>query len=62
MECNLVGNHTRDFTIGWARSASSIWNLKYDLRPKLNDKKFNYHFITAVLKLQNSVSTNVLLI
>ena len=32
------------------------------LRPKLNDKKFNYRFITAVLKLQNSVSTTVLLI
>ena len=34
MECNLVGNNTRDFKIGWARSASSIWNLKYDFETK----------------------------
>ena len=29
---------------------SSIWNHKYDLRPKFHDTKFNYHFITAILK------------
>ena len=45
-----------------ARSASSIWNHKYDLRPKLHDTKFNYHFITSILKSQNLVSTNILLI
>ena len=61
MECNLVWNHTRDFKIGGARSASSIRNHKYDFRPKLHDTKFNYHFITAILKSQNSISTNILL-
>ena len=42
--------HTREFQIGRARSASSIWNHKYDFRPKLHDTKFSYHFITATLK------------
>ena len=51
----------RDFKIGGARSASSIWNLKYDFRPKLHDTKFNYHFIKAILKSQNSISSNILL-
>ena len=32
--------------------AYPIWNHKYDLRPKLHDMKFNYHFITAILKSQ----------
>ena len=50
MEYNLVWNHTRDFEIERARSASSIWNHKYDFRPKLHDTKFNYHFITSILK------------
>ena len=31
-------------------------------RPKLHDTKFNYHFITSILKSQNLVSTNILLI
>ena len=35
--------------------SSSIWNHKYDSRPKLHDTKFKYHFITAIIKLQNSV-------
>ena len=50
MECNLVWNHTRDFKIERGRSVSSIWNHKYDFRPKLNDTKFNYHFITPILR------------
>ena len=29
---------------------SSIWNHKYDFRPKLHDTRFNYHFITSILK------------
>ena len=41
---------------------SAIWNHKYDFKPKLHDTKFNYHFITSILKLQNLVSTNILLI
>ena len=49
-ECNLGWNHTRDFQIEWARSASSIWNHKYDFRPKLHNTRFNYHFITSILK------------
>ena len=39
--------------------ASSIWNYEYDFRPKLHDAKFNYHFITAILKSQNSVNNNI---
>ena len=39
-----------------ARSASLIRSLRYDLRPELRDKKFSYHLITSILKLQNSVA------
>ena len=53
MECNLVWNHTRHFKIERTRSASSIWNHKYDLRPKLHDPKFNCHFIRSILKSHN---------
>ena len=58
MEWNLVWNHTRNFKIKRAHSASSIWNHKYVCRPKLHHTKFNYYFITAILKSQNSVSEN----
>ena len=27
-----------------------IWSHKYDFRPKLHDTRFNYHFITSILK------------
>ena len=50
---------TRDFKIGRVRSESSIWNHEHDFRPKLHDKKFNYHLITAILKFKNSVSANI---
>ena len=50
MECNLGWNHTHDFQIEQAHSASSIWNHKYDFRPKLHDTRFNYHFIASILK------------
>ena len=53
MECNLGWNHSRDFKIERACSASSIWNHKYDFRPKLHDTRFNYHFITSILKFPN---------
>ena len=46
------------FKIERARSVSSIWNLKYDFRPKLHDTKFNYHFITPILKLHSLFVTN----
>ena len=62
MECNLVWNHTRDFKIGHARIATSIWNHKYEFRPKFGNTNFNYHFIRAILKSQNPVSTNIMLI
>jgi len=35
--------------VNGARSASSIWNHKYDFRPELNDTKFNYNVITSIL-------------
>ena len=50
MECSLGWNYTCDFKIEQVRSASSIWNHKYDFRPKLRDTRFNYHFITCILK------------
>ena len=40
-------------------SASSIWNNMYDLRRKLYSTQSNYHFITAILKSQNSVRKNI---
>ena len=42
MECNLGWNLTCDFKIER--------NHKYDLRPKLHGTRFNYHFITSILK------------
>ena len=47
-----------------ARSASSIWNLKYDFRPKLHDTKFNYHFIKSSFEISqfNSPNTVFLLV
>ena len=53
MECNLVWNHTRNLKIELALRASSIWNHKYDFRPKLHDPKFNCHFIRSILKSHN---------
>ena len=51
----------RDFKIERARSASLILNHKYDFRPKLHDTKFNYHFITPILKSQSFiVNINIL--
>ena len=41
---------TRDFKIGQARSSKSISDHQF--RPKLHDTMFNYHFFTAILKLQ----------
>ena len=60
MECNLVWvwNHTRDFKIERVRKASSIWNHKYDFRPKLHDPKFSYHFIRSILKSHNFMALN----
>jgi len=37
-------------------------NHKHDFGPELQDMKLNYHSITAILRLLNSVSTNILLI
>ena len=54
MQCwaGLKLNHPYfwDFKIEQVRSASSIWNHKCDFRPKLRDSRFNYHFITSILK------------
>lgn len=41
---------TRDFKIGQARSSKSISDHQF--RPKFHDTMFNYHFFTAILKLQ----------
>ena len=58
MECNLVWNHTRNFKIERARSVSSIWNHKYDFRPKLHDTKSNCHFIRSILKSHKFIALN----
>ena len=57
---------TKDINNGnWTaqHSASSIWNHKYDFRPKLHDTRFNYHFVTSILKSPkyDLVSSNILL-
>ena len=49
----------RDKYIERARSASSIWNHKYDFRPKLHDPKFNYHFIRSILKSHNLIACSL---
>ena len=41
MECNLGLNHMHDLKIKWAHSMRSIWNHKYDFRPKLHNMRFN---------------------
>ena len=41
--------------------AAWVSNHKYDFRPKLHDTRFNYHFITSILKSQDLVSSNILL-
>ena len=41
------------FQIKQALSTNLIWNQKYDFRPKLHDMKFNYQFITSILKSPN---------
>ena len=58
MECNLVWNRTSDFKIKRARRASSIWNHKFDFRPKLHDMKFNCHFIRFILKWHDFIALN----
>ena len=53
MNRNLLTRSVQDEPF---QSARLIWNHKYDFRPKLHNTKFNYYFITAILKSQNSVS------
>ena len=59
MECNLVCPEIIRVILK-SDDAQRKFDLKSQqrLRPKLHDTKFNYHFITAILKSQNSVSTN----
>ena len=38
---------------------SAVWSEIIRMILKLHDTKFNYHFITAILNSQNSVSTNI---
>ena len=41
------------FKMERAYNVSSISNHKYDLRPKLHNPKFTYHFIRSNLKSHN---------
>ena len=43
MECNSGLNHTHDFKIDRACSASLIWNHKYDFWPKLHNTRYLLH-------------------
>ena len=43
----------RDFKIERARSE---FDLKYDLRPKLHNPKFNFQFIRFILKSFNLIA------
>ena len=63
MECSLGWNHTGDFKIKQACGASSIWNRKYDFRPKLHNTRFNYHnnIHFEITQMQDLVSSNILL-
>ena len=36
----------------------SIWNHKYDFRPKLHSTQFSYHFIKSILKSHNFMALN----
>ena len=63
MVTELIGVQCGMKSYDWFQNQFSlVWNHKYDFRPKLHDMKFNYHFIAAILKSQNSVSTNTLLV
>jgi len=44
------------FKIELALRARSIWNHKYDFRPKLHDTKFNCHFARSILKSHNFIA------
>ena len=46
---NNNGNWT-EWSAIWAKIIRVIWNHKYDFRPKLHCTRFNYHFITSILK------------
>ena len=43
--------------VWFQKRASSIWNHKYDFRPKLFNTNFDYHFITSILKSLISFET-----
>ena len=51
MECNLIWHQA----LKTARVRLKSQVDKYDFRPKLHNTKFNYYFITIILKSQNSV-------
>ena len=36
-----------------------IWNHKNDFRPKLHDAKFDYYFITPILKSHSFLSMSI---
>ena len=64
-ETNLKFLSSPQFVIGTINNVnwtewSAIWCeiicFKYDFTPKLHDMKFNYHFITAILKSHSSFS------
>ena len=56
----MVWSHTHGFKIEQVHSASSIWNLKYDVTLKFHDPKFNcrfYYYIHFEIAQFNSLNT-----
>jgi len=53
---SLVWNHTCDVKSNSCRALVRFWNHAYDFRPKLHDMKFNCHFITSSLELDNFIA------
>ena len=56
--CISYGNCTEwsDFKSNSCCALVWFWNHVEDFRPKLHDPKFNYHFITSILKSHNLIA------
>ena len=56
VECIVVWNHTSDFKVEQACSASLIWNHKYNFRPKFLDSNLQSPLYYIHHELQNSAA------
>ena len=60
MECNLVWNHTSDFKIGRVQVQFEITSYNAWFQTNIVWHEVQLQLITAILKSQNSVSTNTI--